>query len=155
MIDEKDKKILSSLLIDGRSSYADIGKNVGLTRQTVYSRIKSLKKKGYIKKFSTKLDLKKLNLKLKAYILLKASTKKELRKEAEKKLKRIPQISQMNYLYGQFDILLEVIVRDIDELTSLLKRLHEMQVVEKTETLMVYDIVKYKPEDPVKRVLNE
>jgi DNA-binding Lrp family transcriptional regulator len=94
-------------------------------------------------------------LKLKAYILLKASTKKELRKEAEKKLKRIPQISQMNYLYGQFDILLEVIVRDIDELTSLLKRLHEMQVVEKTETLMVYDIVKYKPEDPVKRVLNE
>jgi len=155
MIDEKDKKILLSLLIDGRSSYADIGKNVGLTRQTVYSRIKSLKKKGYIKKFTTKLDLKKLDLKLKAYILLKARTKKELRKEAEKKLKRIPQISQMNYLYGQFDILLEVIVRDIDELTSLLKRLHEMQVVEKTETLMVYDIVKYKPEDPVKRVLNE
>ncbi len=155
MIDEKDKKIMLNLLIDGRSSYADIGKNVGLTRQTVYSRIKSLKRKGFIKNFTSKLDLKKLDLKLKAYILLKASPKKELRKDAEKKLKRIPQISQMNYLYGQFDILLEVIVKDIDELTSLLKRLHEMQVVEKSETLIVYDIVKYKPEDPVKRVLQD
>lgn len=153
MLSKKDKSILLNLLTDGRASYSDIGKNVGMTRQTVYSRIKSLKRKGIIEKFSTELDKKALGLKLKAYVFIKASPEKELRKKLSEKIKRIPQISQASYLYGRSDVLLEFIVKDIDELTQILKDMRDMDSVERTETLIVYETIKNNPEDPLKEVL--
>lgn len=155
MIDEKDKKILLNLLMDGRSSYSEIGRNVGMTRQSVYSRIKSLKRKGIIEKFTVELNKKELGLKLKAFVFIVATPVKELRKEAEKRLKNLPEISQINYLYGQFDIMLEILVESIDELTELLRKLQEITMIKKTETFIVYETAKYSPEDPLKRVLHE
>jgi DNA-binding Lrp family transcriptional regulator len=155
MLNQKDKKILLNLAIDGRASYSEIGKNVGMTRQTVFSRIKTLKKKRIIEKFSTQIDRKALGLKLKAFVFISASPEKNIRKQLENRINKIPQISQASYLYGRSDVLLEFIVKDIEELTKILKDLRDMSAVNKTETFIVYETIKYNPEDPIKKVLNE
>ena len=59
-IDEVDKKIISKLC-DGINSYKDLAEEMGLSRNTVYRRIKILKEKDVIKE-ETKIiaDLDKL-----------------------------------------------------------------------------------------------
>lgn len=48
-IDEKDNLIIDLLLKDGRMSYSDMAKKVGLTRTAVKNRISALEKSGLIK----------------------------------------------------------------------------------------------------------
>lgn len=155
MLNKKDKKILMSLVTNGRISYSDIGKSVGMTRQTVYSRIKLLKRKKIIEKFSTQISKRVIGLNLKAYIFIVANPEKKLRKQLEEGLKGMAEVAQIDYLYGRFDILAHVLVRDINELTEILRKIQEMGAVNKTETFIVYDQIKYDPESPVKKVLSE
>lgn len=51
-----DKKILECLLENGRASYVDIGKELGLSRVSVRERVNRLVDKGVIEKFSVVVD---------------------------------------------------------------------------------------------------
>ncbi len=61
ILDELDVKILKLLIENGRASFRDIAKQVGVTTPTVDSRIKRLKDLGIVKRFTIELDLKQLN----------------------------------------------------------------------------------------------
>jgi DNA-binding Lrp family transcriptional regulator len=52
ILDETDKKILSILHEEGRISYTDLGKRVGLSRVAVQTRINNLIEEGIIEKFT-------------------------------------------------------------------------------------------------------
>lgn len=55
-IDDTDLKILEILKRDARKTYADIGKELGIVRQTVKNRIDALEKRGIIKGYTTIVD---------------------------------------------------------------------------------------------------
>ena len=59
-LDLKDRKILYELDINARQSYSEIGKKVGLSKEVVNYRIKSLLNIGLIKSFFTIIDTSKL-----------------------------------------------------------------------------------------------
>jgi DNA-binding Lrp family transcriptional regulator len=61
VLDELDVKILKLLIENGRASFREIAKQVGVTTPTVDSRIKRLKDLGVVKRFTVELDLKQLN----------------------------------------------------------------------------------------------
>jgi Lrp/AsnC family transcriptional regulator for asnA, asnC and gidA len=153
MIDKKDKKILIELLKDGRMSFADLARSCKMTRQSIFSRIKSLKRKGVIKNFTVVLDHQKLGLNLKAYILLSAKPSEESREKAIKILSQFPQISQIHRLFGRFDFLIEVLVKDINELSEIIGKIHRLEVINKTETMIVYKNIKYDVQHPFENVL--
>lgn len=153
MIDKKDKKLLVELLKDGRKSFADLARACRMTRQSIFSRVKSLKRKGVIKRFTVVLDQQKLGLNLKAYILLSASPSEEARDRASKILAQFPQISQIHRLFGRFDFLVEVLVKDINELSEIIGKIHRLGVVTKTETMIVYQNIKYDVQHPFEKVL--
>ncbi len=56
-LDEYDFKILDLLLKNSRLTYSEIGKILGLTRQTVKSRIARLEKEGIIERYTIKISL--------------------------------------------------------------------------------------------------
>ncbi len=75
-MDELDRKILALLRTDGRMSFVEIAKKLGVPRPTVYLRVKNMKEEGVIKKFSVVLDgeeTKGAFLKLKTFLISKMS----------------------------------------------------------------------------------
>jgi len=154
MIDKKDKKILLELLKDGRKSFTDLARSCKMTRQSVFSRVKSLKRKGIIKDFTVELNHQKLDLNLKAYILISANPSKKAREKASEVLITLPQISQIHKLFGRFDFLIEVIVKDINELSNIVGKIHELEVINRTETMIVRKNIKYDIQHPLEYVLS-
>jgi len=154
MIDKKDKKVLVELLRDGRKSFADLARTCRMTRQSIFSRIKSLRHNGIIKNFTVTLDQQKLGLNLKAYILLSARPSEEAREKVSKILSQFPQVSQINRLFGRFDFLIEVLVKDINELSDIIGKIHKLEVVTRTETMIVYKNIKYDVQHPFENVLS-
>ena len=152
-LDELDRKLLLDLLMDGRVPYAELGKKYGLSRQAIYNRIQSLKKRGVIKGFTVEVNPRSLGLNLRAYIFIVAEPSREAREESEKLLRKYPQISAIHLLLGRFDVLLDVLVRDIDELKNLLMEIHSLKMVRKTETFIVYQSVKDYPKHPIEGAL--
>ncbi len=57
-LDEYDLKIIDLLARDSRMSYSQIGRILGLTRQTVKSRISRLEEEGIIERYTVKVSLK-------------------------------------------------------------------------------------------------
>lgn len=55
-IDEKDNQIIALLIKDARSTYSDIGKQVGLTRVAVKNRVKVLEERGIIRGYHAEID---------------------------------------------------------------------------------------------------
>ena len=55
-IDEIDRKILMILKRDARKTYAEIGQEIGVVRQTVKNRVDNLEARGIIKGYTTIVD---------------------------------------------------------------------------------------------------
>jgi DNA-binding Lrp family transcriptional regulator len=153
MIENKDKKILGELVKNGRISFSDLGRKCHMTRQSVFSRIKSLEHKGVIKNFTVNLNEKKLGLNLKAYILVETEPLRAFEKDTISSLRNLPQISGIHNLFGRYGFLMEVLVRDIDELKETVHKIHESEFVRRTETMIVCSSEKYVPQHPIEAAL--
>jgi len=154
MIDKKDKKILVELIKGGRKSFADLARKCRMTRQSIFSRVKSLKRKGIIKSFTVDLNQRKLGLNIKAYILVSADPSEELREKASKILIKFPQFSQIHRLFGRFDFLIEVFVKNINELSDIIGKIHSLEMINRTETMIVHKNVKYNVQHPIENILS-
>lgn len=151
MFDDKDRLLLKELVRDSRQKIVTLAKKCGITRQSVYSKLDEFKRKGV--RFTVDLDPREIGLRLRAYILIVAEPQTEFRKETNEVIKKFKEISQIHYLLGRFDIIVEVVVRDVDELRGLLRRIQNLPAVKKTETLMVYETTKLHVKEPLIRVL--
>lgn len=148
-----EKKVLASLLSDGRRPYSKIAKDNKLTRQTVHNAINRLYDAGVIQRFSTQLDFEKLGLDIRVYSLISLN-KRDNRHKFEKSLSYFKEISQIHRVLGQHDYLLEITVPNRVALTNLFERIGELPEVERMETLLVFQTIKYSPDDPVRPLLD-
>lgn len=154
-MEENDKRILQKLLEDGRATLSEIGDTVDLTRQTVKRRIEGLKKGKIIKKFSAEVSEERLGLRERAYIILKAKPDSDLRERFSEELKSIPEVSQFHYLFGRFDGIIEIIAANESKLHEIIEGIHQFDVVEDTETIIVHKTIKKDHTDPILKHLEE
>ena len=73
-LDEKDLEILSILQRDARTSHVAIGKEIGLTGPSVYSRIQRLERSGVILGYTAQIDGGKVRQGLVAFVRLTVKT---------------------------------------------------------------------------------
>ncbi len=152
-ISHLDRKIILQLLEDGRQPLLQIARDVGATRQTVAKKLEQLCRSGMISSFSPKLEPEKFGLGIQAYILMRENPQADLRKKNEEAIKGFHQVSEFHRIFGEYDSIIEVLVKDKEELTNLVKKLHKLSGVRETETFIVHSTIKNKPEDPFKKVL--
>ncbi|HQU93629.1 MAG TPA: Lrp/AsnC family transcriptional regulator [Pyrinomonadaceae bacterium] len=73
MLDEIDRKILKELQEDARTSYAELGRRVGLTTPAVIERVRKLEDAGIIVGYRADIDTAKVGLPITAYVRMSIS----------------------------------------------------------------------------------
>lgn len=73
VIDDIDRKVLYELQKDGRISYAELGRRVGLTTPAVIERVRKLEDAGVITGYRAEIDASKVGLPITAFIRMSIS----------------------------------------------------------------------------------
>jgi len=146
-LDEVDRKILKILQKNSRTPLREISKKVGLVNSAVHVRIKKLKKRGIIKKFTAILNPEALNLPLLAFVLIKARRGKY--EEVAEELVKYSEILEVYEITGKYDIILKVRTRNSEELDSLLDKIRNVKGVRETRTMIVLKTQKNTTELPL------
>lgn len=72
-IDDIDRKIIAELNINGRISYTDLAKEIGLSRVAVQSRINALMDSGVIERFTAVINPERIGIQVSAFSMLRWS----------------------------------------------------------------------------------
>ncbi len=152
---ELDKKIILQLLKDAEQPVVDIADKVGASRQTVSKKIKKFKENGLIEEVTAILDPEKLGLDVRAYVFLQEDPQDEIREKNEEEIKKYPEVSKFFRLFGRYSGILEVWTDEREDLTDLVKKIHELEGVKETETFIVHSTIKDKIEEPFQDILKE
>jgi Lrp/AsnC family transcriptional regulator, regulator for asnA, asnC and gidA len=132
VLDEISKRIIEQLQVDGRRSYAAIGKAVGLSEAAVRQRVQRLHETGVMQIVAV-TDPLTLGFSRQAMIGLKCDG--DLAKVADD-LANMDEIDYVVVTAGSFDLLLEVVCEDDDHLLEILSRVRGVPSVTSTETFV-------------------
>jgi Lrp/AsnC family transcriptional regulator for asnA, asnC and gidA len=132
VLDEISKRIIEQLQVDGRRSYAAIGKAVGLSEAAVRQRVQRLHETGVMQIVAV-TDPLTLGFRRQAMIGLKCDG--DLSKVADD-LASMDEIDYVVLTAGSFDLLLEVVCEDDDHLLEILSRVRAVPSVTSTETFV-------------------
>ena len=133
VLDDVSKGIIEQLQEDGRRSYAEIGKAVGLSEAAVRQRVQKLQESGVMQVVAV-TDPMQLGFYRQAMVGVRVTG--DTTKVAEE-LGRIPAVDYVVLTAGSFDILAEVVCENDDDLIELLnKRIRGLDGVQSTETFV-------------------
>lgn len=140
-LDTTSKAIIEQLQRDGRRSYAEIGKAVGLSEAAVRQRVQKLTDTGVMQIVAV-TDPMRLGFSRQAMLGIRVSG--DTRVVADQ-LAAMPEISYVVLSAGSFDILVEVVCEDDDGLIELLnEKVRSVDGVAATETFVYLQLTKQK-----------
>jgi len=139
-LDEKDLTILEMLQANGRVSYSEMARRLGISEAAVYTRVQKLIKNGYIKRFQTVLNDEKLGYGLVAFISVKAQPIKY--NEVLKKLASFKEVQEVHDVTGDYYCLLKVRTNGKENLAALLDEIGKIDGVVSTDTKVVLRTIK-------------
>ena len=109
-----DRHILRVLQDDGRITYADLARQVGLTTTPCIDRVKRLEREGFIKGYSTRVEPEYLDAGLIIFIHIKLDhTSKNAFDNFRAAAMSLQQIQECYLVSGNFDYLLKARVADM------------------------------------------
>lgn len=148
-LDDVSKSIIEQLQEDGRRSYAEIGKAVGLSEAAVRQRVQKLTESGVMQIVAV-TDPLQLGFSRQAMIGIRASG--DTRVVAEQ-LSRLAAVEYVVLTAGDFDIIVEVVCESDDELVSLLNsEIRTIENVASTETFVYLKLQKQRHSPAMRRV---
>lgn len=114
MLNNLDRKILQVLQQDGRISFTDLGKQVGLTTTPCIERVRKLEREGYIRGFSAILDAQKLEVGLVVFVQVRLNrTHKQTFEDFRRQVQHLPEVQECYLVTGNFDFLVKARVKDM------------------------------------------
>ena len=132
-MDEKDKKILQLLKKNGRESYGNLGKKVGLSEGAIRKRIKTLSNLGVIRKFTVKIG----EVEGAEAITLLSTTPSSPTQEVSKRIKEIPNVETIYEVTGEYDIVAVITGINIVEVNECIEKIRRVNGIMKTNTMIV------------------
>ena len=139
LLDDTAKAIIRELQVDGRKSYAAIGKAVGLSEAAVRQRVQRLTDAGVMQVVAV-TDPLELGFARQAMIGIKAEGALE---PIADKLAAMDEIEYVVITAGSFDLLAEVLCESDEHLLRVLSdRIRQIDGVKVTETFVYLKLVK-------------
>lgn len=138
-LDDVSKAIIEQLQTDGRRSYAEIGKAVGLSEAAVRQRVQKLTDSGVMQVVAV-TDPMQLGFYRQAMVGIRVTG--DAAAVAER-LGRIPAVDYVVLTAGSFDVLAEVVCESDNDLIDLLnKEIRGIPGVQSTETFVYLKLQK-------------
>ncbi|MEO3945407.1 Lrp/AsnC family transcriptional regulator [Gorillibacterium sp. CAU 1737] len=117
-IDEIDRKIIVSLHRNGRISYTDLAREIGLSRVSVQSRINMLMEEGVIERFTAVINAEKIGIGVSAFFYVEVEPQQLL--EVADLLKDDPFITSLYHMTGPSKLHVHGLFRDSREMEQFL-----------------------------------
>ena len=144
--DELDYQILKLLQKDGRMSFTEISKEINVAVSTIRHRYINLVEEGTLKIIG-RIDPNRIGFNAYASILISVKPKSLMNTILEE-LGKLPEISFLALVSGDFDIEANVMCRDMEHLNELLiDKIHNMEGIFDTKTNMYMKIYKFAQPD--------
>ncbi|WP_194898696.1 Lrp/AsnC family transcriptional regulator [Catenulispora pinisilvae] len=121
-MDDIDRHIVTALVADGRMSYTDLGKLIGLSTSAVHQRVQKLEERGVLRGFRAVVDPEALGLSLTAFISVKPIDP-AAPDDVPDRLKDLVEVEDCYSVAGDENYILKVRVGTPGELESLLARI--------------------------------
>ncbi len=138
-LDDVSKAIVEQLQLDGRRSYAEIGKKVGLSEAAVRQRVQKLTDSGVMQVVAV-TDPMQLGFYRQAMIGVRCGG--DTRQIADS-MAEMPEVDYVVMTAGSFDILVEVVCENDDDLITLLNsKIRTLPGVTSTETFVYLKVAK-------------
>ncbi|MFW6691443.1 Lrp/AsnC family transcriptional regulator [Streptomyces sp. MAR4 CNX-425] len=135
-MDAVDRQLIQALRENGRASYAELGRLVGLSGPSVTDRINRLESAGVITGYRATVDAALLGQGVTALIGLSLSEAGDHDDIAER-LREQPEIEDCFFITGEASFMLKVRAPDVDGLGQLVRRLSRIKGVSHTDTTVV------------------
>jgi len=140
LIDTLDKRIMGELLSNSRLSYRQIAKRIKVSPATVLTRIKKLELNKIVKYYTAILDHEELGYDLSAIIELSISKGKLI--DVEKEIAKSMNVVGVYDVTGTTDAIVLAKFKNRRELNSFIKRVLNMEFVERTNTRVILNTIK-------------
>ena len=119
-LDDIDQTIIRSLSKDGKKSYINIAKKLGVTAQTISDRVEKLRKKEIIKGFTIEVDPVKVNYPIE--FICELDINASVMDDVLVVLEQITEIHVIKITTGIHDILCIGNAQDIENLHNIVER---------------------------------
>lgn len=138
-LDDTDLQIISMMLKDAKTSYAEIGKELHVSGGTVHVRLKKLSEMGVITGSKLKVDFSKLGFDVIAFVGIFLE-KSQYYADVISDLEKIPEVISAHYTTGNYSIFTQLICRDTDHLREVLSsKVQKIEGIQRTETFISLD----------------
>ena len=134
-----DKQILHKLQLDARKAYSQIASELKVSNSLVHQRIKKLTELGVVKNAEFILNEKKLGYKTKSYTGIRLREAR-FAKSVMEALEKIKEVTECNYVSGNYAIFALIFARDNEHLKNILyEQVHLINGVAGTDTFICFD----------------
>jgi len=141
MEEEKlNRKILQTLMEDGRKSIREVAREIDVSPSTVSNHLEGLMEDGVIKRFKPAIDYEKLGLDLTA--ITKIQAKGSELSEIVDRLRDEANLTHVYEITGEFDILVIGKFDSRESMNREIKRMLNFSAVERADTSIVLNVVK-------------
>lgn len=121
LLDPIGWKLLNELQVNGRLSYAELGRRVGLTTPAVVERVKRMEEAGIIVGYHADIDPMKVGMPISAFIRM--SVVGDVFTKITGVVKALPEVVECHRGTGADSFIMKVHVRSVEHLESLIDRL--------------------------------
>jgi Lrp/AsnC family leucine-responsive transcriptional regulator len=144
-----DSKGIRLLLRNGRASWAELGKELGLSAPSAADRVHKLEQRGVIRGYAALVDPASVGYPLTAYVSVSLASHRR-RAAFLRAIEKMEQVAECHHVAGDDDYLLKVRCRGTQDLDHLLAtELKDKLGVAKTRTTIVLSTAKESVRVPI------
>ena len=135
-MEDLDRRIVDLLRADGRMSYTDLGKAMGLSTSAVHQRVRRLEERGVIKGYAAVVDPTALDLPLTAFVSI-TPLDPAAPDDIPDRVRDVKEIEACHSVAGDENYILKVRVRTPADLEDLLARIRATANVSTRTTVVL------------------
>ncbi len=136
-LDAMDLAIMKNLQENARSSYQDIATQIGVSRVTIYERIRKLMESGIIEGFHTRVNARRIGYNVTAIVGLITVQGNKANRTTEE-LQQITEVEEVHVVTGRYDYLVKVRALDNEDLQNILfNKIDQVYGFRRAETMVV------------------
>ena len=143
-LDRIDRRILRALQQDGRITFSELAKRVGLSTSPCLERVRRMEREGVIAGYTTLLNPKFLNAELIVFVQIRLTrTSQDIFERFKQAAIEIEEVQECYLISGNFDYLIKARVSDMDAYRHFLgTTLLKLPDVQESTSYAVMELVK-------------